>query len=118
VRVPVVLDLSRPSPTNELGSAQLDVLYDPAVLQFVRADNVPGNAVWNLRAAGRFGLAYAGTEPLAPGPVHLATMVLVVRAGTAGAVSSFQIEFAEPPRRTSLAPFSAPVIVAGRVRVR
>ncbi|HEY0019368.1 MAG TPA: Ig-like domain-containing protein [Longimicrobium sp.] len=119
VRVPVVLDLSRPSPTNELGSAQLDVVFDPAVLQFVRADDVPGNAVWHLRAPGRFGLAYAGTEPRAPGPVRLATLVLVVRGdAAAGAVSTFQTEFAEPPRSTALTPFSAPVVVAGRVRIR
>ncbi|HEX6370698.1 MAG TPA: Ig-like domain-containing protein [Longimicrobium sp.] len=118
VRVPVVLDLSRPSPTNELGSAQLDVVFDPAVLEFVRAENVPGNAVWHLRAPGRFGLAFAATEPQAPGPVRLATLVLVVRGdAVVGAVSRFQTEFAEPPRSTALAPFSAPVIVAGRVRI-
>lgn len=119
VRVPVVLDVSRPSPANELGSAQLDVVYDPAVLQFVRADDVPGNTVWHLRAAGRFGLAFAATAPQAPGPIRLATLVLVVRGdAAAGAVSTFGMQFAELPRHTSLVPFTEPVVVAGRVRVR
>lgn len=119
VRVPVVLDISRPSPTNELGSVQVDVLYDPAVLRFVRADSVLANAVWDLRALGRFALAFAATEPQPPGAVRLATLVLVVRAdAAAGAVSAFPMEFAEAPRSTSLQPFADPVAVAGRVRVR
>lgn len=119
VRVPVMLDISRPSPTNELGSVQVDVVYNPAVLQFVRADDVPGNAVWNLRSAGRFGYALAATEPRAPGAIRLATLVLVVRAdAAAGALSTLQMEFAEAPRSTSLASFSTPLVVAGRVRVR
>lgn len=118
VRVPVLLDLSRPSPANELGSVQVDVVYDAGVLEFVRAENVPGNSVGHLRAAGRFALAFAATEPQAPGPVRLATLVLVVRGdAAAGAVSTFQLEFAEVPRSTSLAPFSDPIVVAGRVRV-
>lgn len=119
VRVPVVLDLSRPSPANELGSVQLDVVFDPAVLQFVRADSAIANAVVHLRSSGRFALAFAATQPQAPGPVRLATLVLVVRGdASAGAMSTFQVEFAEAPRSTSLVPFSDPVVVAGRVRVR
>lgn len=119
VRVPVVLDLSRPSPANELGSAQLDVVFDPGVLQFVRADDVLGNAVSHLRSSGRFALAFAATGPQAPGTVRLATLVLVVRGdAAAGAVSPFRLEFAEAPRSTSLVPYSDPIVVAGRVRVR
>jgi hypothetical protein len=118
VRIPVVLDVSRPSPTGALGSVQLEVVYDPAVLDFVRADTPLPGSDGNLRVAGRYAIAYAGTLPLGTGTIRLATLVLVVRGtAAAGAVSPSTVLFTENPRSTDFTPFSAPIIVHGRVHV-
>ncbi len=118
VRVPVLLDMSRPSPTGALGSIQLDVVYDPAVLELVRADGALPGSQGNLRAPGRYSIAYAGTLPLGTGTVRLATVVLVVRGTAApGAVSTMTLLVTEDPRSTELAPLSTPIIVHSRVYV-
>ncbi|HST60730.1 MAG TPA: Ig-like domain-containing protein [Longimicrobium sp.] len=118
VRVPVLLDMSRPSPTGALGSIQLEVVFDPAVLELVRVDNALPGSEGNLRVAGRYAIAYAGTLPLGTATVRLATVVLVVRGTAApGAVSSMTLLVTEDPRSTELAPLSSPLIVHSRVYV-
>lgn len=119
VRVPVILDLSRPSPTGDLGSVQLDVLYDPTVLQFVRADDILSGTVSNLRGGGLYGIAFAAAQAQGAGSVRLATLVLVVRADAGvGAMSTLNVHVTEAPRSTGFAQYAAPLVVPGRVRVR
>lgn len=118
VRIPVILDLSRPSPTGALGSVGLEVVYDPAVLELVRVDSPLPGSEGNLRVAGRYAIAYAGTQPVGTGTIRLATLVLVVRGtAAAGAVSPSTLLFTENPRGTDFAPLSVPIIAHGRVHV-
>ncbi|HYW12536.1 MAG TPA: Ig-like domain-containing protein [Longimicrobium sp.] len=118
LRVPVLLDMSRPSPTGDLGSIQLEVVYDPAVLELVRAENVLPGSAGNVRIPGRYAIAYAGTQPLGTPTVRLATVVLVVRGtAAAGAVSPMTLLVTEAPRKTDFAPLSTPLIVHGRVYI-
>lgn len=118
LRVPVLLDMTRPSPTGDLGSIQLDVIYDPAVLELVRADDVLAGSVGNLRIAGRYSIAFAATQPQGTGTVRLATVVLVVRGTAApGAASVMSLQVTEAPQTTAFAPLSTPLIVHGRVHV-
>jgi hypothetical protein len=119
VRVPVVLDLSRPSPTGDLGSVQLDVLYESGLLQFVRVDDELSGSVGHLRAAGRYSIAVAASQPQGTGTVRLATLVLVVRADAqAGAAADLAVQVTEAPRTTTFTALGAPVVVGGRVRIR
>lgn len=118
LRVPVLLDMTRPNPTGDLGSLQLEVVYDAAVLDLVRADSALPGSEGNVRVPGRYAIAYAGTLPLGTGTVRLATVVFVVRGtAAAGAVSPMTLLVTEPPRKTDFTPLSAPLIVHGRVRV-
>lgn len=119
VSVPVSLDLSRVSPTGDLGSVQFDVTYDPRVLEYVSsAVNVSGAAAANLVEPGRVRFAFAGADPQGQSLVKLLTLSLRVKSGApAGAYSSLTVTFAGLPTSTGFKSYRSPLTVAGTVLV-
>jgi hypothetical protein len=118
IAVPVLLDMRTVSPTGDLGSAEVEVGFDPAELEFVGVDApAGGSADANLIAPGRVRLAYAGAAVRGTASFPLATLRMKVAAGAVGHVAALSLSYPVPPTTTGFAPLAAPVAVGGRVRV-
>jgi hypothetical protein len=117
--VPVVLDLTRASPTGDLGSAQFDLAYDAALLRMDSVTvGVNGSAVTNSAEPGRLRFAFAGTAAQGAGRLTLATAFFTVSATAAeGAQSAFVLQMPVAPTSTGFRSFDPPILVPGRVRV-
>ena len=119
VSVVVALDMSRPSATGDLGAAQFELTYDPALLTYVSAEsNATGSSYFNSPSAGSFKYSFAGTAAQGSGAVKLVTVTFTVSAGaTAGTIKPFGLSFTGSLTSTSFQNYTTPVVVAGRVRV-
>jgi hypothetical protein len=119
VVVAVVLDLSRVSATGDLGAAQFDLLYDPAVLGFQSAQaGVSGSAATHVPTPGVFKFSFAATEPQnAPRPT-LVTVTFQVAAGAQpGTERAFSLTWTAPPASTGFTAYGIPLSAGGRVLV-
>ncbi|HEX2091743.1 MAG TPA: Ig-like domain-containing protein [Longimicrobiaceae bacterium] len=119
ITVPVTLDLSRVSSSGDLGSAQLDVVFDAAVLQYQSATpGVTGIADANLVSPGRVRFAFAGTAPQGSARLTLVTLTFRVAAGaTVGTQRDLGLVYTARPTSTGFANYDFPVVVGGRIRV-
>ncbi|HEX5871487.1 MAG TPA: cohesin domain-containing protein, partial [Longimicrobium sp.] len=119
VDVPVTLDMSRASTTGDLGSLQLELRFDPAVFSFESHTAGARGAVDVFSpSAGVVRVAFAETAPQGAGQFTLVTLRLRVAAGAAaGTRTAMTLLYTANPTSTGFAAYSAPVSVAGRVRV-
>jgi hypothetical protein len=117
--VPVVLDLSKLGSNGDLGSAQFDLVFDPAVLQYVSAaSTLQGAAETNLVSAGRVRFAFAGTSAQGSARPTLATLTFRVAAGAAaGTQTPLDLVYTVAPTSTGFAAYEIPLAVDGVVRV-
>ncbi|HEX2188611.1 MAG TPA: Ig-like domain-containing protein [Longimicrobiaceae bacterium] len=117
--VPVVLDLSKVGSNGDLGAAQFDLVFDPAVLQFDgAASTLQGAAETNLAAPGRVRFAFAATAPQGSARLTLATLTFRVAPGAAaGTQTALDLTYTAAPTSTGFAAYDLPVAVDGRVRV-
>ncbi len=117
--VPVTLDLSRVSANGDLGSVQLEVRFDPAVLQYVSGTSgVQGAADVNLAGPGRVVFALAATTPQGSPRLTLVTLVFRVAPGAlAGTERVIDLSYTARPSNGAFVAYAAPVTVDGRVRV-
>ena len=119
VTVPVTLDMSKVSPTGDLGSIQFELHYDPAVLEFVSgSDELSGTALINRVEPGRVRFAFASTDPQAKSALTLAKLNFqVVETAPAGALSAFSVTLAGAPTASDFGKYSTPVTFGGSVRI-
>ncbi|MET0398358.1 MAG: Ig-like domain-containing protein [Longimicrobiaceae bacterium] len=117
--VPVVLDLSKVGSNGDLGSAQFDLVFDPAVLQYVSAaSTLQGAAETNLVSAGRVRFAFAGTSVQGSPRPTLTTLTFRVAAGAAaGTQTLLNLVYTVAPTNTSFVAYEIPLAVGGVVRV-
>ncbi len=117
--VPVVLDLSKLGSSGDLGSAQFDLVFDPAVLQYVSAaSTLQGAAETNLVSPGRVRFAFAGTSAQGSARPTLATLTFRVVAGAAaGTQTPLDLVYTVAPTSTGFAAYEIPLAVDGVVRV-
>jgi hypothetical protein len=119
ITVVVALDMTRPSATGDLGAAQFELTYDPALLTYVSAEsNATGSSNFNTPTAGSFKYSFAGTAAQGSGNVKLVTVSFTVStSATVGTIKPFTLSFTGSLTNTSFQNYSTPVVVAGRVRV-
>ncbi|WP_331878216.1 Ig-like domain-containing protein [Longimicrobium sp.] len=119
VVVPVVLDLSRVSAAGDLGAAQFDLRYDPAVLVFQSAQaGVSGSVATHVPTPGVFKFSFAATEPQNTPRPTLVTLTFQVAAGAQpGAERAFSLTWTAPPASTGFAAYGIPLSAGGRVLV-
>jgi hypothetical protein len=117
--IPVVLDMSKLGSNGDLGSAQFDLVFDPAVLQYVSAaSTLQGAAETNLVSAGRVRFAFAGTSAQGHPRPTLATLTFRVAAGAAaGTQTLLDLVYTVAPTSTSFAAYEIPLAVDGILRV-
>jgi uncharacterized protein YjdB len=117
--LPVALDLSRVSASGDLGSLEVNLLYDPSVLVFDGFTPVAHGALDLFSpSAGTVRIAFAETSPQGSGAFTLAVLRFHVAAGAApGARAAFSLAFTAPPHSTGFQPYAVPVAVGGSVRV-
>lgn len=117
--VPVVLDLGKLGSSGDLGSAQFDLVFDPAVLQYVSAASaLQGAAETNLVSPGRVRFAFAGTSAQGSARPTLATLTFRVAAGAAaGTQTPLDLVYTVAPTSTGFAAYEIPLAVDGVVRV-
>lgn len=117
--VPVVLDMSKLGSNGDLGSAQFDLVFDPAVLQYVSAaSTLQGASETNLVSAGRVRFAFAGTSVQGNPRPTLVTLTFRVAAGAAaGTQTLLDLTYTVAPTSTSFAAYEIPLAVDGIVRV-
>ena len=117
--VPVVIDMTRASATGDLGSFQMDLSYDPAVLQYV--SNTPkasGTLDVNGAGAGLVRIAFAHTGAQGSGKFTLVNLTFRVRADAAvGRRQAFEISAPVRPSSSSFTLYQPVVGVGGTVRV-
>jgi len=119
ITVPVVLDLSKVSAGGDLGAAQFELKYDPAVLVYQSAAaGVTGTADFNVPTPGTFRFSFAGTDPQGTARLTLVTITFQVAPGAAvGAQRALTLTYTAQPANTSFAKYALPIAVAGRVQV-
>jgi hypothetical protein len=119
VSVPVTIDLMKVGASGDLGSIQLDLTYDPSVLDFVAArPAAKGLAAANLVKPGLVRFAFAATESQGRQRFRLLTLQLRVRKNARpGRVAALGVSFAGRPTSTGLAAYAQPMVVAGRIVV-
>lgn len=119
ITVVVALDMTRPSATGDLGAAQFELTYDPALLTYVSAESsAAGSSNFNSPSAGSFKYSFAGTAVQGSGSVKLATVTFTVSSSaTVGTTRPFTLSFTGSLTSTSFQNYTTPVVVAGRVRV-
>jgi hypothetical protein len=119
ITVPIVLDLSRASSTGDLGSAQLELTYDPALLTYVSATAIAtGASNFNVPSPGTFKLGYAHTAALGAGTATLATVTFTVAANaTVGTVKTLGLSYVGQPTSTTFQNYAMPVSIGARLRV-
>jgi hypothetical protein len=119
VDVPVTLDLSRVSATGDLGALQLELRYDPAVLSFeTHTAGARGALDVFSPSAGVVRVAFVETAPQGTAQLTIATLRLRVAAGApAGLRTALTLLYTANPASTTFTPYSAPLVVGGRVRV-
>jgi uncharacterized protein YjdB len=119
ITVPVILDLTRVSATGDLGSVQLDLAYDPAVLIYnTTTVLVSGSVNHNVPTPGTYKFAMAHGQPQGTGRLTLANISFRVAPNApVGAVRALNLTFTAVPTNTNLQPYSIPVTLHGRVRV-
>jgi hypothetical protein len=119
VTVPILLDLSRASSNGDLGSARIDLLYNPAVLVYQSAvAGLAGSTTFTVPNPGTFRLAFDGTAPQGTSNLTLATVTF--RVADAAALDAYMVlvlNHTAAPARLNSQPYEAPVSVWGRVRV-
>jgi uncharacterized protein YjdB len=118
--VPVVIDMSRASATGDLGSLQLEVAYDPAVLAY---DSYAAAAHGSLGvaspAAGTVRVAFAETSAQGSGAFTVVTLRFHVIAGTpSGSRAALRVRTTAVPTSTGFVAYSTPIAAGGTVRVR
>lgn len=118
--IPVVLDLSRASATGDLGAAQFELRYDPAVFTFQSAASpLAGSPNWNIPTPGVFKFSFAGTDVQTTGP-RLTLVNLTFKVGAAvpfGTRRAMSLVYTEAPSRTGLSDYQMPVVVTARFTV-
>lgn len=117
--VPITLDLSRLGSEGDLGAVELDLLFDPAVLELRGVTSaLKGATDHHVVEPGRLRFAFAGTAAQGQPLLVLAEIAFQVRAGApAGAETALRLSFPARPVGTSLAPLELPIAVGGRIRV-
>jgi hypothetical protein len=118
VTLPVRIDLSRPSPTGDLGALQLTLRFDPAVLRLDSAQVAP-RSLGNLSAPGEYRLAHMAIDPAGTGTLPLGTLHLtVLPSATPGTDAALSLEAVVGPTTTMLASYSPLLMLTQRIRVR
>jgi uncharacterized protein YjdB len=119
ITVPVVLDLSKVSPTGDLGAAQFELQYDPSVLVFQAATaGVTGGTDFNVPAPGTFRFSFAGTSAQGAPRLTLVTLTFQVAQGAAaGMQRALSLGYTTRPASTGFQRYEAPIAVGGRIRV-
>jgi uncharacterized protein YjdB len=119
ITVPVVLDLSKVSASGDLGAAQFQLAYDPAVLVYQSASpGVTGTADSNVPAPGTFRFSFAGTNPQGTARLTLVTITFQVAPGAAvGTQRALTLTYTAQPANTSFAKYALPIAISGRVQV-
>ena len=119
IDVPVTLDLSRLGDRGDLGSIQLDVTYDPALLHPQSSTpGVAGAAVTHHHEPGRIRFAFVATAAQDDPRLTLVTLTFRVADGAAaGSVADFGITYTGTPTDTSFGSYAVPVTLTGGVRV-
>lgn len=119
ITVPVVLDLSKVSSTGDLGAAQFELRYDPAVLVYQSAtSSLSGGGEFNVPTAGTFKFSSATTDPQGTARPTLATITFQVAPGAAAGVQrALSVVYTAQPTSTSFQKYELPIAVAGRIRV-
>jgi hypothetical protein len=120
MRLPLVLDLPAAAAAGGLGSINVELRYDPDILQFDSASTSLSHALvaHQVTAPGHLRLALAATESLGTGPLTLFQLQFTVKPGArAGASQSFQLLVPRAPLDLSFRPYPAPAVASGAVRV-
>jgi hypothetical protein len=119
VDVPVTLDMSRVSASGDLGALQFELRYDPAVLSFeTHTPGARGALQVFSPSAGVVRVAFAETAPQGAAQFTVVTLRLRVAAGAAAGVRTpLTLLYTANPASTGFTAYSAPLTVAGRVRV-
>ena len=120
ITVPVILDLRKASANGDLGAAQFELTYDPAVLEFQSVTTgVSGSAETHLVEPGKFRYAFVSTNPQQQNAaLTLATVTFRVANNAAvGTQRAIGLTYTTRPTDTSLNAYEQPITVAGTVRV-
>jgi hypothetical protein len=119
VTVPVLLDLSKASANGDLGSAQFELKYDPAVLVYQSATaGVTGSPAFNVSAPGTFKFSFAGTSPQGTAKLTLVTITFQVAPGASvGTQRALSLTYTAAPTGTEFQSYEIPISVGGRIQV-
>jgi uncharacterized protein YjdB len=116
--VPVAVDLSRVSPSGDLGSLQLEVTFDDAVLGWDGFTAVAQGATdANSPSSGTVRVAFAATAAQGTAAFTLVVLHFHVLPATAGARAAFGVTATALPTSTTFAGYSSALGVGGSVRV-
>lgn len=117
--VPVTLDLSALGEEGDLGAVELEVLFDPAVLELIQVTTgLQGASDHHLVEPGKLRFAFAGTAAQVEAELVLAGLEFRVRDDAAPETeTALRISFPARPVSTSLEALALPLAVGGRIRV-
>lgn len=118
ITVPIVLDLSKVSSNGDLGAAQLELSYDPAVLWYRSAAVGAGGGDFHVPVEGSFRFSFAATSPQGAARLTLVTVTFQVASNAApGVRRALGLAYSAQPAGTGFQPYDRPVAVGGRIRV-
>ena len=119
IAVPVTFDMTRASPTGDLGSVQFDLNYDSNTLQYESVTKgIVGSPIMNGDLPGSFKFAYADLSPQGTGDLTLATVYFTVKAGaTVGSNSLLDVDFTATPTSTAFEYYYNLVAIDGRLEI-
>lgn len=119
VTVPVRLDMSRVGASGDLGSARIDLLYNPGVLVYQSAvAGVAGSSSFSVPSPGTFRYAFDGAAP--QGSANLTLVSVTFQVAPSAPLDSYIVlvlNHTSAPASTGGQPYDPPVSVWGRVRV-
>lgn len=121
VQVPVMLDMSRVGANGDLGSAQFDLQFNPALLVYQGAvAGVEGVATFSVPNPGRFRFSFNGAVPQGRSNLTLVTLTFLVPQSAPTEVNNNTVlvmNHTAAPASTTGQPYELPVTAWGRLRV-
>jgi hypothetical protein len=120
VTIPLVLDMTKASTNGDLGAADLELTFDPAVLVYDTATStISGSIQVNLASPGHVRLSLASAAVQGVARMTLATLSFHVAPGAAApSRTQVGIVFTQAPVSTGFGQYASIVTVGGRLRIR
>ncbi|MGD8362810.1 MAG: cohesin domain-containing protein [Gemmatimonadota bacterium] len=118
VSVPVILDMTPLSPDGDLGSAQFELSYDEAFLEFNSTESsLDGILVANGTTPGKVAVAFAHTESQGSSAFTLVTIHFTVQGDAPTGSTALTLSYSAAPSDTDLVKYPMPVVKGGTMTV-